>query len=70
MNDARLRAFTAAHLTFDKPNAAATAMACPAIIGQFDAVAQRRIEQQIAASAGEAFAIYRNLVASCHCLIP
>jgi hypothetical protein len=45
-------------------------MAGSAVKGQLDAVAQRRIEQQLAAAGDKTFPIDRNLVASGHFLIP
>jgi hypothetical protein len=39
-------------------------------MGQVDAVAQSSVQQQLAATRQKAIPIDRNLVASCHCLIP
>jgi hypothetical protein len=70
MNDALLGAFAAPHFTGYQPHAAGTAVASTAVIGQFDAVAQSGVQQQLAAARRKASAIDSNLVTSCHCLIP
>ena len=70
MNDARLGAFAAPHFARYQPHAAGAAVAGAAVIGQVDAVAQSSVQQQLAAARQKAIAIDRNLVTSCHCLIP
>jgi hypothetical protein len=70
MNDSRFGAFAAAHFAGYEANAAGAAVAGAAIMGQVDAVAKGGVEQQLAAAREKAFAIDRDLVTSCHCLIP
>jgi hypothetical protein len=70
MNDARLGAFAAPHLAGHQPHAAGAAVAGTAVIGQVDAVTQSSVQQQRAAACRKAIAVDRNLVTSCHRLIP
>ena len=70
MNDARLGAFAALHLAGYQPHAAGAAVAGAAVMGQVDAVAQRSVQQQLAAARQKAIAVDSNSVTPCHCLIP
>src|SRR5262245_5924024 len=69
MNDARLGTFAASHLAGYQAHAAGAAMAGTTVIGQVDAVVQRRIQQHLAAARQKAIAIDRNVMTSCHSLI-
>jgi hypothetical protein len=67
MNDARLGALAAPHFTGYQPHAAGAAVAGATVIGQIDAIAQSRVQQQLAAARPKAIPIDSNLVTSCHC---
>ena len=70
MHDTRLGAFAAPYFARYQPHAARAAVAGAAVMGQVDAVAQRSVQQQLAAARQKALPIDRNLVTSCHGLIP
>src|SRR4029079_18690631 len=66
VNDARLGSFAAEHLAGYQPDAAGAAMAGAAVMGQVDAVAQRCVQQQLAAARMKAIAVDGNSVTPCH----
>jgi hypothetical protein len=70
MNDARLGTFAASHLAGHQAYAAGTAVTGTTVIRQVDAVVQRRIQQHLAATRQKAMTIDRNMMTSCHSLIP
>jgi hypothetical protein len=70
MNDAGLGALPALHFTGYEPHAAGAAVAGAAVIGEIDAVAEGRVQQQLAVTRQNAIAIDRNLVTSRHHPIP
>ena len=66
MHDARFGAFAALHFAGYQPHAAGAAVAGAAVMWQLDAVAQGRIQQQLAAGRQKALAIDGYLVMNCH----
>jgi len=69
MNDAWLGAFATPHFAGYQPHAAGATVASAAVVRQVDAVAQSRIQQQLASARRKALPIYGDLVTFRHFLV-